>query len=230
MKKAMGFFIIFLVFCVCFSLCRFITRHMNEKKILKEMVARLSADSRIAEVLVTNVDIDRATGKELTTIKFLEYDTNGKPTQPKYFTFPGNIIQFQSLVVRFHDDLICARDPLKGKSIYLFWKVFMLDGAHTQEFEITRLNEVPLGYKIEGANNIFERRLWQKFWQYAFDKKEADKMGVKNAQIEAPGTKFIPGALYTIKIEHDGGIRIDVQALSAILTGERIPRIIKTEV
>ncbi len=54
-------------------------------------------------------------------------------------------------------------------------------------------------------------------------------MGVKNAQIEAPGTKFIPGALYTIKIEHDGGIRIDVQALSAILTGERIPRIIKTE-
>ena len=45
----------------------------------------------------------------------------------------------------------------------------------------------------------------------------------KNAQIEAPGTKFVPGTLYTIKIEHGGGMRIDAEPLAPILKGERIP-------
>ena len=40
----------------------------------------------------------------------------------------------------------------------------------------------------------------------------------------APGTKFVPGKLYTIKIEHDGGLRIDVSPLPEILAGEKIPK------
>jgi len=34
---------------------------------------------------------------------------------------------------------------------------------------------------------------------------------------------FTPGILYTIKIEHDGGLRIDASQLSPILRGETIP-------
>jgi hypothetical protein len=48
-------------------------------------------------------------------------------------------------------------------------------------------------------------------------------VGIKNAQIEAPGTVFIPGMLYTIKIEHDGGMRIDAAKLPEVLRGEKIP-------
>jgi len=48
-------------------------------------------------------------------------------------------------------------------------------------------------------------------------------MGVKNAQIEAPGAMFVPGVLYTIKIEHNGGLRIDASELSPIMRGETIP-------
>src|SRR5258708_32853809 len=36
------------------------------------------------------------TRKYTTTIKFLEYDVHGKPLTPKYFTFNGNLIQFQT--------------------------------------------------------------------------------------------------------------------------------------
>ena len=57
---------------------------------------------------------------------------------------------------------------------------------------------------------------------FALDRAAAKKMGIKNAQIEAPGTVFIPGTLYTIKIEHDGGLRIDAQPLPEILKGETI--------
>ena len=48
------------------------------------------------------------------------------------------------------------------------------------------------------------------------------KNSIKNTQIEAPGTMFIPGMLYTIKIEHDGGMRIDATKIPDILKGEKI--------
>jgi len=88
------------------------------------MVSRLEADSRVAEVLVTNVSFDEDTNQTETTIKFLEYDSKDKPLVPKYFTFTGNIIQFQSLVIRFDDIKTRNEDQFKGKSAYLFLENF----------------------------------------------------------------------------------------------------------
>lgn len=202
----------------------FVRQLMHEQEILRQMISRLQADSRIAEVLVTGVNFDEKSQQTFTTIKFLEYNSENKPLEPKYFTFSGNIIQFQSLVIRFDDVYVRNGDKLRGKSAYLFLKAFMLDGKNTQEFMITLVNEIPAGYKIEGKNDPFEAQLWKKFWAYALEPKKDQFAGVKNAQIEAPGTLFVPGNLYTIKIEHDGGMRIDVAKLSPILKGEMIPK------
>lgn len=210
------------IFAIFFSI-RFYFKYAQENKILKEVISRLEADSRIAEVLVTGVNYDEMKKKTETTVKFLEYNTEGRPLRPRYFTFSGNIIQFQSLVIRFDDIHIRGGDKLRGKSAYLFWKVFMLDGADTQEYEIAKVNQIPEGYKAERAKNNFEEKLWMEFWRYALNPDRAKKLGIKNAQIEAPGTLFIPGMLYTIKIEHDGGMRIDALPLPSILKGERIP-------
>jgi len=201
-----------------------VTRTQRENKILKEIVERLKADTRIAEALVTDVSYDPLMAKHKTTIKFLEYDTKGHPLAPKYFVFFGNIIQFQSLVVRFDDIYIQQKDALKGKSAYLFWKIFFLDGANTQEYEITKAQEIPEGYKLEGHEDSYEVRFWKRFWEYALDPRVAKAHGIKNAQIEAPGTKFLPGMVYALKIEHDGGIRIDATPIPAILRGEKILR------
>ncbi len=201
---------------------KFYDRFVLENKILKEIVHRLQADSRIAEAIVVDVFTDANTGQELTTIKFLEYDAKGRPLTPKHFTFIGNIIQFQSLVVRFDDKFVREGDALRGKSAYVFWKVFYLDGVRTQEFEISPLNQIPEGYKIDGPATAFEQEFWTKFWNYALDPKLAKRAGVKNAQLEAPGSKFIPGMVYTLKIEHDGGIRIDAAPIPEILRGEKI--------
>lgn len=196
--------------------------YIAKTETLKKIISRLEADSRIAEVMVTDVTFNPIIQNHQTTIKFLEYDTSGQPQPPKYFTFSGNIIQFQSLVIRFDDKFVEAGDLLRGKSIYLFWKVFMLDGKNTQEYPLSAVNEVPEGYKINGPRNLLEERLWKEFWAYALDGKKAKREGIKNAQIEAPGTRFVPGMIYTLRIEHDGGIRIDAQALPAILKGETI--------
>lgn len=202
----------------------YISRTLHENALLKKVVARLEADSRIAEVLVTAVQFDEKSQKTSTTIKFLEYGSNDQPLEPRYFTFTGNIIQFQALVIRFDDHLIRRGDALKGKSAYLFWKVFVLDGKNTQEFPITEANSIPAGYKLTDLQDPFEQTIWNRFWEYALDPQQAQKVGIKNAQIEAPGTMFVPGILYTIRIEHDGGLRIDALRLSPILRGEVIPK------
>ena len=215
-------FKIALIVALAFFAYEFVLKHIYENMILKKMISRLEADSRIAEVLVTNLRYDEEDKKTYTTIKFLEYDSKGEPLTPKYFTFSGNVIQFQSLVMRFDDIHIREADKLKDKSAYLFWKVFMLNGSHTQEYEITQVNEIPAGYRV-GDKSKFEGNLWEQFWGYALNPEHRKKMGIKNAQIEAPGMMFIPGILYTIKIEHDGGIRIDTSRIPSILKGEKIP-------
>jgi len=197
-------------------------RWLEEVKVLRKAVERLSADSRIAEVMVTKSEFNEQTQKIETTIKFLEFDAHENALPPKYFTFQGNIIQFQSLVIRFSDDMIKGGDQLRGKSAYLFLKAFVLDGEKTQEFKITETYEVPEGYRVSENRSEFEDRLWKDFWKYAFDPQERSRTGIKNAQIEAPGSLFLPGTIYTLKIEHDGGIRIDARPVPEILKGEKL--------
>ena len=198
-------------------------KYKVENALLKQMVSRLEADSRVAEVLVIGVNYDEKTKKSYTTIKFLEYDSKGDPLQPKYFTFSGNVIQFQTLVIRFDDKLVRRGDLLKGKSAYLFWKVFMLDGDNTKEYDISKAYTIPDGYKLANLSSPLEEKIWGRFWRYALDPAQAKDVGIKNAQIEAPGMMFVPGILYTIKIEHDGGLRIEAERLPSILKGETIP-------
>lgn len=216
-----SFITLIIILFLAFQAYQIYNKYFLENKILKEIVARLEADSRIAEVLVTDVQTNES-GQPVTTIKFLEYGSQGLPLAPKYFTFTGNVIQFQSLVVRFDDVHVQNGDKLRGKSAYVFWKVFILDGARTQEQEINKFREIPAGYKINGPATQIEQEFWQNFWGYALDTKLAKMQGIKNAQIEAPGTRFVPGLLYTLKIEHDGGIRIDVSEIPIILKGEKI--------
>ena len=215
--------ILALFFTLGYQGYKLVGQYIYENAVLRQIITRLEADSRAAEVLVTGVNYSEAEEKTYTTIKFLEYDSRGNPLAPQYFTFSGNIIQFQSLVVRFDDMRVRQGDRLKGKSAYLFWKVFMLDGKNTREYDITKVSEVPRGYKLEAGENFVETRFWASFWEYALDPRAARSAGIKNAQIEAPGTMFVPGILYTIKIEHDGGLRIDAAPLANILRGEKIP-------
>lgn len=223
MKDVKNIMVVVLGALIAVFLFTTVSKYLHEERVLKQVISRLEADSRIAEVLVTGVNYDESTGKNKTTIKFLEYDVNSKPMAPKYFTFTGNVIQFQSLVIRFEDVRVRSGDKLRGKSAYLFWKVFMLDGERTREYDITKNEEIPGGYRTGVKKEPFEEKLWKNFWKYALDPKKAKAVGIKNAQIEAPGTIFIPGIIYTIKIEHDGGIRIDAAPLPSILKGETIP-------
>lgn len=219
------------------ALCIFVTgfKFFSEYLTFRRIIHNLKAESRLAEVLVVESSLDEFTRKYTTTIKFLEYDVHAKPLSPKYFTFKGNLIQFQTLVVRFDDKYIEQGHRMKGKSIVLFLKAFVLDGPNTQEFPITPVYEVesgkktmapetavPAGYRVGNPPNYFEREIWAKFWRYALDPDQRRQVGIKNAQVEAPGQVFVPGTIYTLILEHDGGVRIDTRPIPEILRNEKV--------
>lgn len=189
----------------------------REFLLFRQIIHNLKAESRIAEALVTESSLDEYTRQYTTTIKFLEYDVKGRPLKPKFFTFKGNLIQFQTLVVRFDDRYIEEGHRMKGKSIYLFLKAFVLNGKNTQEFTITPTDQIPDGYRVSNPPSTFEKEIWRRFWRYALDPNERQRVGIKNAQIEAPGQVFVPGTIYTLIIEHRGGIRIDTRPIPEIL-------------
>ena len=212
---------------------KFFTEYLTFRKIIHN----LKAESRLAEVLVVESSLDEFSRQYTTTIKFLEYDVHGKPLKPKYFTFKGNLIQFQTLVVRFDDKYVEQGHRMKGKSIALFLKAFVLNGADTQEFAITPVAEIPAkpvpdkirsepvvpeGYKVGDPPNYFEREIWARFWRYALDPERRKSLGIKNAQVEAPGQVFVPGTIYTLTLEHDGGVRIDTRPIPEILKDEKV--------
>ncbi len=194
----------------------------REFLLFRKIIHNLKAESRIAEVLVTESSVDEYSRQYSTTIKFLEYGVNGQPLKPRYFTFNGNLIQFQTLVARFDDKYIEEGHRMKGKSVYLFLKAFVLAGKNTQEFSITDTRAVPDGYRVGDPPTAFEKEIWRRFWKFALDPKERKRIGLKNAQIEAPGSVFIPGTIYTLIIEHDGGIRIDTRPIPEIIRNETI--------
>jgi len=212
----------FLILAVLLFLFIFGYKFVFEFLTLRQIIHNLKAESRIAEVLVTQSSLDEYTRKYTTTIKFLEYDVKGEPMKPKYFTFKGNLIQFQTLVVRFDDKYVEQGNRMKGKSIYLFLKAFVLDGKNTEEMTITPTTDIPGGYRVGNPPNYFEKEVWQRFWKYALDPAEREHLGIKNAQIEAPGSVFVPGTIYTLVIEHHGGIRIDTRPIPEILKNETV--------
>lgn len=214
-----GLFLIGLVAALIVAVAVYVRR----QQVLLDIIERLSADSRVAEVIVTESTDDPYSKQRAVTLKFLEYDALGKPLAPKFLHFPDDIVQFQALVIRFDDFYIRSGDALRGKSAFIFTKAFsLLQDGSSKVVTLNDAYDVPTGYQLGRVQGMFEKKLWNRFWDYALDTSQASKMGIKNAQIEAPGTKFKGGILYTIRIEHDGGLRIDTQPLSGILSGERL--------
>ena len=79
--------LIMIIAVIVITACLFFLKQIRQNRMLKQVIARLKADSRVAEVLVTGVKKDES-GRELTTIKFLEYDSAGKPLPPQIFYLP----------------------------------------------------------------------------------------------------------------------------------------------
>lgn len=187
---------------------------------LKRVVERLTSERRIAEVVQVDARPDPTTGQVVRTLRFVEYDRTGQPMMPRYLRVVGDEVYFDALVIKFQDDFVAAGDALRGQSIYLFRRVFgdqqrPVDGEPIDEAAPS--GGIPSVYRVDPQPNPYELDLWHRFWEYANDPEMAARQGVRVVQGEAAYMRILPGRIYTLTIEADGGINIAAKPVPPVL-------------
>src|SRR5688500_5457836 len=198
-----------------FSASHQIERLQEQKKVLQEVVQRLSDEKRVADVLVTDQKV--VDGVPRTTLLFVEYDRAGQPLPAKSFEVVGKQAHVDALVIKFDRHFIGEGDPLRGHSVALFQRLY---GDHENPADAKRIDEpgrIPDVYR--GADprvSEFESDLWRNFWRLADDPQYRQEKGVRVANGQGVWGPFEPDKLYTITLESGGGLNIQAEPLRGI--------------
>jgi hypothetical protein len=182
---------------------------------LKQVVQRLGAERRVADVIVT--DQTRSAAGTKTTLLFVEYARDGASLPAKRFTVEGDVAYVDAMVIKFDGKFVEQNDPLRGRSIALFTRLYGEHQPPEKGFRIDEPGRIPDVYRGPDPFVMdFERELWANFWKLADDESYRKAMGVRVAQGEAVWTKFRPDRLYTLTLESNGGLNITSSPLKGI--------------
>lgn len=184
---------------------------------LKSVVQHLQSETRAASLVVLDQQKDADGKVAQTTLLFQEYGKDGKGLPAKRFTFEGQMAHLDAMVIRFKGKYVEDKDPLRGRSIALFTKLFGDNQTPGQGFPIDEPGHIPAIYKGADAQvGAFEQQLWRDFWKLAKDQSYREQMGVDVLQGESVWWKFDTGLLYTVTLQADGGMVLRSEPLKPI--------------
>ncbi|MBI4582303.1 MAG: hypothetical protein HY718_21595 [Planctomycetes bacterium] len=181
---------------------------------LQRAVQRLSGEERVAEVrVVDQVLAGQIVGGEpaphdVTTIEFIEIDRQGHPLPSRRFVIHDRVIHFDALVIKFDQQDVAAGDPLRGKSLALFRRIYGERQQPAEGFRIDPEGDVPNVYRVQPAPSSFERQLWSRFWDYARNPDLAARDHVRVAQGESVYEPMLKGDVWTLTLQNNGGLNI----------------------
>jgi hypothetical protein len=191
-------------------------QHRRELRTLQEIIKRLTAQERVAQVVVKNRTVDPS-GAVVTRLEFLEWDRAGKRLPPVFATLTGKEVYFEALVVKFRDEYVEKGDALRGKAIILFRRIFGSSQAPDQGVLIDPKPEdgIPCVYRVDEKPSPFEVGLWKRFWDYAEHPEEAAKLGVSVMECKAVGNRLTANSVWDLKVEAGGEIHLVPASRSA---------------
>lgn len=186
----------------------------RQKFELQRAVQRLSGEDRVAEVHVLDqvfkgqiVDGEPAP-HDITTIEFIEIDRQGHPLASRRFEVPDRVVHFDALVIKFEQADVAGGDPLRGKSLALFRRIYGESQAPSEGFALDPVNDVPNVYRVNPTPSEFERKLWSRFWDYARDPELAAVDRVRVAQGESVYEPMMAGDVWSLTLQNNGGLNI----------------------
>ena len=172
---------------------------------LSDYVSRLTAERRVAELLVTDQRV--VDGVTRTSLLLVEYAADGSPLPAKAFVIKGAEAHLDAMVVQFNDDLVETGVPMKNHTLALFTRLYGDHETPAAAAEIDKPGSVPDYYKgADPAAVAFEQGLWNQFWHLAEDPAAAAKAGVRVAEGQAVFWQAKPGVLYTVTTRAAGGV------------------------
>ncbi len=187
---------------------------VRQKRELQQKIARLSARQRLAEIHIIDqvrpgeFVNGRPADKPISTLEFIEIDRQGNTLPAKRFVIYDDVIFFDALVIKFEHDKVAAGDPLRGKSLTLFRRIY---GEHQQPIEgfaVDTEHKIPSVYRVNPNPGELEKKLWSKFWDYATDPQLAEEDGVRVAQGEAVYVPVRKGDTWRLTLQNNGGLNL----------------------
>lgn len=181
---------------------------------LQRAVQRLSGEDRVAEVHVLDQVLagqlvnGQPAERDATTIEFIEIDRQGHPLPSKRFVVPDRIVHFDALVIKFDQADVAAGDPLRGKSLALFRRIYGENQTPADGFRIDPENDVPDVFRVNPSPTPFERQLWSRFWDYARNPELAARDRVRVAQGESVYEPMMKGDVWSLTLQNNGGLNI----------------------
>jgi hypothetical protein len=189
---------------------------VDDNNELKQIVARLTAEHRVARLLVTSQN-HLPDGRATTTLLFVEDARDGSPLAAREFIINGTEAHLDAMVIKFEHENVEKDDPLRGHSIALFTKIFGNEQSPDQGLKIDAPDSIPAVYQgTDSRVSTFERNLWLNFWKLARDPVEAHKQGVRVANGDGKWWPCRPDEMYTLTIESDGGLNLKTEPVPVI--------------
>ena len=155
-------------------------------------------------------------GVPLTRIRFTEIDATGAPmTAARELTLTGQEVYIDTLTIRFEDHFVEQGDPLKGRALMLFRRIFTSLMRPEDGYVLDRDGLPPEVYAREKAPTDFERNLWSRFWDLANNETLARQAGVRAIHGEAPYTRLETNRIYHVTLRSTGEVSITPGSLLA---------------
>jgi hypothetical protein len=196
----------------------------QQERELRESIARLTEETPCARILVHAVEPHAETGAPIVSMSWLDTDKDWKPrpgAEVRRLEVKGKEAYFDSYQIIFATDDVKQGDPLRGKTLTVFAKVFGSaqipdDGTPlNMPADVIGLAEqggdlVPANYRYDDdPPSELERRLWSRFWELCTDPEAAEREGIRTVQGTAVHKPMQAGMEYRLSFDNKGQILLD---------------------
>jgi hypothetical protein len=171
---------------------------------LKTYLKLLEYTERRAQLEVVSQTRD-AEGETVNKLRFTELDPQGGVVgAQRVLELKGDEVYVDTLVIKFEDHFVEQADPLKGKALLLFRRIFTNRVKPDDGFVLDRSGVAPELYAAKSAPSAFERQLWARFWEVANHEQLAKQAGVKAMHGQAVYGRLVPNRVYTLLMRSTG--------------------------
>jgi hypothetical protein len=171
---------------------------------LRTYLRLLEHTERRAQLEVIEQTRDAA-GETLNKLRFTELDPEGGVVgAQRVFELKGDEVYVDTLIIKFEDHFVEAADPLKGKALLLFRRIFTNRVKPDDGYVLDRNGVAPVLYAGRTAPSPFEQDLWTRFWTVANNEELARQSGVKAMHGQSVYGRLVPNMVYTLLMRSTG--------------------------
>lgn len=215
-----GRFVFYILVCAVLAACAYLGRGfyygaktvhelLTENKELKQAITNLTDEDQIGYAKV--VRQEHKDGGLFTTIRFVETarDDKLKTVLEKEYSIEGDIIHFDSLIVKFGQDMVMDGET---RALYLWRRVYGEKTAPQDGFAIEEPGAEPRRYAdLLKAVGIRQRQMfWSSVWELANDTDKLKEYGIKAVYGNVVYSRLRPGLIYVFRIDATGQVYPEV--------------------